>query len=613
MRALLAGIVFLTMTLLASCEFPGSQRPSVLLLAVDGLGFEDIVCDEAESSPKDRSGIQLLCDESVRFTHAFTSSAMVQPALVTLFTGLYPLEHQVHHNGSQHLSAEVRTVSEEALRLGYRTGFWSGGPPILAKSGLQQGFEIFDDGFPVEMGVFNRSSLSVFRSMSSWIKSSVGRSSFWAGAFLTDLNVPPHPDTVDVHDVKDQSRSGRLRALDLSLFGFFEKLKRQGRWENTHVVLVGLTSSPSHSRTQIWQPLDVKGSQTHVGLLIKPARKKRDRGLNWAVDSNVSLADVGTTLYSLIKGKSPDLVEKSLVRVDLSRVLSSPKVDWNEDRVILIESAWGAWRDGLPIRYATRFRHYLYVHDRPGLLYNTLIDRSELVSLSLSDPVWWTLETPMRKFFTDQKIPEFQDVSLSQQQLRWLKSEVWQSGSENAAARAQFLKAVLKGGASVDDAHWAIRMLAAESEWGAVEEMGRVYRREDWIFLGRKAAGLAAKRPREACSMIFKRPFKLSDKEDTLLMSCEDESAILLKGWYKTLDLDQRRRQVDRLARWKYWREREDRLAMENQRNFLNWDIPRQWPRPLSTLDWMLNLPYSRSLREAMNRHHLYKDSRLNL
>src|ERR1700744_4519468 len=103
MRVVKASSLFLLLTLLAtslvqlSCQ--STSKPSILVIAVDDLTVTDILCNE-ETAKSYRSGFEILCQESVRFTHAFTPSTLSVPALASMLTGLYPYQNKVRNNGS---------------------------------------------------------------------------------------------------------------------------------------------------------------------------------------------------------------------------------------------------------------------------------------------------------------------------------------------------------------------------------------------------------------------------------------------------------------------------------------------------------------------------------
>jgi hypothetical protein len=81
----------------------------------------------------------------VRFTHAFTTSTQAVPALSSVLTGELPSATGLRDNGTGFLSAKWETAAEIAVASGFKTLFLSGGSPVIGRTGLSQGFEIFDD------------------------------------------------------------------------------------------------------------------------------------------------------------------------------------------------------------------------------------------------------------------------------------------------------------------------------------------------------------------------------------------------------------------------------------------------------------------------------------
>ena len=106
------------------CQWAPSSEPSVLVIAVDFLGYELISCED-NNTPSAYKGFEAFCSESVRFTHAYTPSTMSTSALASIFTAKYPIDHKVLHNGKQFLSANHETIAEVAKIKGYNTSFFS--------------------------------------------------------------------------------------------------------------------------------------------------------------------------------------------------------------------------------------------------------------------------------------------------------------------------------------------------------------------------------------------------------------------------------------------------------------------------------------------------------
>lgn len=79
------------------------------------------------------------------FTDASTAAPVTLPAHCSLFTGLYPTRHGVHDNNSYRLPDRVRTLAEVLREAGYQTAAVVGAAVLDRASGIDQGFDVFDD------------------------------------------------------------------------------------------------------------------------------------------------------------------------------------------------------------------------------------------------------------------------------------------------------------------------------------------------------------------------------------------------------------------------------------------------------------------------------------
>ena len=179
--SLLLGLCFLLITQ-TSCQ--NKSQTSIVIVAVDSLSVGDISCAQKLAA---RSGLSVLCEESVRFTHAYTPSTLSVPAMASLVTGTYPFHHGLHNNGSPGLPSSFQTIAEVAVEKKYRTGFFSGGAPLFRKTGLNQGFEFFEDGFVPNLDQifkpFNK-NIDIFE---NWLNQEVKGDSFLAYFYVPDL------------------------------------------------------------------------------------------------------------------------------------------------------------------------------------------------------------------------------------------------------------------------------------------------------------------------------------------------------------------------------------------------------------------------------------------
>lgn len=367
-------LAFVLATACVSLSCETRRAPSILVVAVDSLPFNPSVCSRETSSR--RSGLRELCAESIRFTHAITTSTLSLPALASIMTASYPFQHGVRTNGRPGLAPEKRTLAEAATEKGLRTALFSGGPPLFRRSGLQQGFEIFED-------VLNPNATRLFRPFSenvalfaNWLAQDVAGRSFFSTIYIPDLNFTDTQTETEIGEMRSFTYESQLDELDESLAKLIDVLKKTRRWDDTLVVVVGLNGRELTPRGQTIEPVLLNSENIQVTLLIKPAIKPRDQGMTWKIDRNVNLADVGRTLFTAL-GDEPRKGSGDFPIHDLSSIFSSPEPGWPESRPLVIESAWAAWQGWGDVRAALIEDHDLMLFDTRPSHFNTLTDQFE--------------------------------------------------------------------------------------------------------------------------------------------------------------------------------------------------------------------------------------------
>ena len=84
------------------------------------------------------------------FWNAFAQHTQTDPSHTSMFTGLYPSEHGNRVNGHR-LAASGTTLAEILRARGFQTAaFVSGLPMQAAATGLQRGFDLYDDDIPAD-------------------------------------------------------------------------------------------------------------------------------------------------------------------------------------------------------------------------------------------------------------------------------------------------------------------------------------------------------------------------------------------------------------------------------------------------------------------------------
>jgi hypothetical protein len=401
-----------------------SGPDSILLIAVEQLGTQDLECrlDSMENESRE-SAIARLCGEAVQFTRAYTTSVLSGPALASILTGMPPRRTGYRHHGrgpEGSLSPRVPTVSERALERGWSTALISGGAPILRRTGLNQGFEVFDDSIELQPWRSLRSADVIVERALGWLKewsqesrswrsaSSFGlgrRRPFFLSLYFHDPAAPWHQSYDQAGRARAKTREEQIHLMSEQLSRLFRWMDDQEIWHQTRVILVGLQGPLLEVDGQLPRD-DVFGRSAQVAMLIKPperelqslqARSRLQPGRPahaWVPQSvlepsPISTMDLGATLVEWIEGQA-DLKlladdARSLLPILQAALAAKERTPPLPaiDRPIATESAWRSWwlRSARPEqdvnfgpRLAIRRGYHLYVHDVRPKLFDTRTD-----------------------------------------------------------------------------------------------------------------------------------------------------------------------------------------------------------------------------------------------
>lgn len=390
---------------IASCTWSPIDQPLIIVLAVDQLGFEQIPCPEEEL---DHSGIALICKESVRFTHAFTTSTSSQSAMTSVLTGQWPTEHQVRSHGTDYLKPEIETVAEKAWQRNWRTAFFSGGAPILRRSGLHQGFELFEDNISFKNGFHLRpfeDSASLFK---KWIKEDQ-KSATLSVFYVPDLLFADRVTTNHLSDQRNRSFQSQIEEFDESLYEFVVYLKNEKLWDRSYFFLVGLNGHIPDENPYT----ELRSRTTQVAMFAKGPTKPRDSGLSWTIDDNVSLVDLGFTIQNIVEKSQVEkgLEKRAAPAISILSVIEKPSPVPLSDRAFAVESSWDYSQNSENvIRASARQEHLIYLLEENPKIYNSLIDRLENYSLSTSDPVYGSFAQNSQSFLEKLKYKKFDQM-----------------------------------------------------------------------------------------------------------------------------------------------------------------------------------------------------------
>lgn len=364
---------------LLSCEFRSKDSNRILIIAVEKLGTKLNLCEPR--SEQTNNGFVELCQNSIRFSHAYSPSTQGIPALTSVLTGLYPFEHQVRLNSVQFLKPEFDTVTELAREKNMFTALISGGPPLFRKSGLSQGFEIFDDYLPSSIRKPFRPIEQSFEIIKSWMQE---ERHFFGVLYAPDLLYTETVTTNDLGEIRNSTFDSQVDELSETLFHFFDWLKKHSLWDQTTVILVGLNSNNDTHRSFISAIEAPFSDKTHVALFVKPSFYLQK---NQHVDQLVSLVDLGQTLIENLSGITGTRDDFAFQKKSLTEIWLNPDSHPSE-KPIVIENLFDFWRTKLPVQIALRNKNNLYFRSHTEeFLFNVLSDPNELHPLSLKEPL----------------------------------------------------------------------------------------------------------------------------------------------------------------------------------------------------------------------------------
>ncbi len=133
--------VFLAVLAAAVAAGCSRSRPSVILVSIDSLRYDDAFgrVGNREIAPR----LAGLARESVNYERAYTSAPWTTPAMMSVLTDLPPPAHGVEEH-DRALAASVETLAERFRAASYRTGAILPSITLRSEFGFGRGFEVFD-------------------------------------------------------------------------------------------------------------------------------------------------------------------------------------------------------------------------------------------------------------------------------------------------------------------------------------------------------------------------------------------------------------------------------------------------------------------------------------
>jgi arylsulfatase A-like enzyme/Tfp pilus assembly protein PilF len=194
-------------------------RPSILLVTIDTLRADHV---GAYGSGRARTPtLDALAANGIRFDAACATAPLTLPSHVSMLSGLLPVAHTVRTNDGYRVPTGVTLVSEHLASAGYRTGAFVGAAVLRRDTGIDRGFQTFDDTGELA----ERRAGAVIERAMAWLRAGKARP-FFLWVHLYDPHLPYDPPAP--HTEAATPYAGEIEYVDAALRPLLEAAEALG-------------------------------------------------------------------------------------------------------------------------------------------------------------------------------------------------------------------------------------------------------------------------------------------------------------------------------------------------------------------------------------------------
>lgn len=313
----------------------------MLLITIDTLRADAM---SSYGGPAATPALDRLASEGVRFTFAHAQAVLTLPSHTSILTGLYPYEHGVRENSGYRLAPGARTLATLLKAAGYDTGAFVGAFPVHSRFGLNQGFDVYDDGFgetraPTEFVMPERPASAVVPLVRTWVAGRVDRPWFaWVHVF--DPHAPYRPPPPFDREYETRPYYGEVAAVDAALAPLLDDVRRAGR--PTLVVVTGDHGEALGDHGEESHGLFAYESTLRVPLIVAEVGAGRDGPARGETsDVSVRHVDILPTVLDAVGQTVPrDLPGRSLLPPAERRANAPARPSYFEAMSAMLNRGW---------------------------------------------------------------------------------------------------------------------------------------------------------------------------------------------------------------------------------------------------------------------------------
>ncbi|MXX61432.1 MAG: sulfatase-like hydrolase/transferase [Holophagales bacterium] len=280
-----------------------AARPNVVLISIDTLRSDRLPAygyDGVETPAIDR-----LAAGGVLFERAWTHVNVTLPSHVSLFTGLLPSEHGVRDNAGYRLDEGIPTLVETLRGEGYATGGFVSSYVLRVGTGMERGFDVYDDGVRFEtgrdFGELQRPGPETLDAAARWL-GDVEDAPFFLFLHLYEPHAPYNPPPPFADRYADPY-DGEVAAADAVVGDLIRRLEERGLYDDALVILLSDHGEGLMDHGEMDHLILIYREVLQVPLIVKlpDAERAGER-----VSANAQLGDVAPTVHSLLGLGQPE-------------------------------------------------------------------------------------------------------------------------------------------------------------------------------------------------------------------------------------------------------------------------------------------------------------------
>ncbi len=217
--------------------------------------------------------------DAILFERAYSHCPMTLPSHLSMFTGLLPTEHGVRNNiGYRFDRAKFRTLAEVLRAHGYRTGGAVSSYVLRSETGVDDGFDSWDDAIPVAtagaMSEHQRSGFDTLKAAERWIAAQSAQPFFFF-FHIYEPHAPYTPPEPFRSRYASSPYDGEVATADAIVGAFIDRLKAAGIYDRALIVFASDHGEGLWEHGEDQHGVLLYRESLQVPLLIKLPRSER--------------------------------------------------------------------------------------------------------------------------------------------------------------------------------------------------------------------------------------------------------------------------------------------------------------------------------------------------